>query len=94
MQNKKLWFRAKNYGWGWYPVTWQGYLVTILYVLAIFKIAFRAVKITEATNDSDSTFLWNYLPPLLVISLVMIWICYKTGEKPEWRWNGKKIGSK
>ncbi len=23
----KYWFKAKNYGWGWYPATWQGWLI-------------------------------------------------------------------
>ena len=86
--NKKLWFKAKRYGWGWYPSTWQGWLITVVYCIGILFIALRAVHITEATENTASTFLWNYLPPLAILSVAMIWICYKTGEKPRWRWNG------
>lgn len=30
VSKNKLWFKAKNYGWGWYPVTWEGWTVTII----------------------------------------------------------------
>lgn len=29
---KQLWFKRKTYGWGWVPVTWQGWLLTFGYV--------------------------------------------------------------
>lgn len=89
MQNKKLWFKAKNYGWGWYPVSWEGWLVTLVYILGIIAIALRAVEITENGEDTGTQFLCNYIPPLILLSIPMIWICYKTGEKPEWRWGEK-----
>lgn len=89
MQDKKLWFKAKRYGWGWYPSSWQGGLITLAYCAGIAVVAIRAVKVTEAGANTASQFLWNYLPALIILSIVMIWICYKTGEKPRWRWGGK-----
>ena len=89
MENKKLWFRAKRWGWGWYPSSWQGWIIIIIYVGIILLDATNAVKITSAGENNASEFLWNYLPPLFVASAIMIWICYKTGETPRWRWNGK-----
>jgi hypothetical protein len=86
MKNKKLWFKAKRYGWGWYPSSWEGVLVILAYCVGIFKIVLRAIWIAEAGSNTTSEFLWNYPPPLFVLSLIMIWICYKTGEKPGWRW--------
>lgn len=29
-----MWFRAKRYGWGWRPVTWQGWAVVAVWVAA------------------------------------------------------------
>jgi len=89
MENKKLWFKAKRYGWGWYPITWQGWLITLVYILIIILDAMHAVGVTANTENNSQTFLWNYLPPLFVVSFIMIWICYKTGEKPRWRWGDK-----
>jgi len=33
---KPLWFKAKQYGWGWYPARWQGWLIVIGFI--IFKV--------------------------------------------------------
>ncbi len=27
----KLWFKAKKFGWGWTPCSWEGWTVTGLY---------------------------------------------------------------
>ena len=37
---KQLWFKAKTYGYGWYPVTWQGWLVILIYVLGVAGFGF------------------------------------------------------
>jgi len=32
----EYWFPAKHYGWGWgFPITWQGWLVLIAYILLV-----------------------------------------------------------
>ncbi len=90
MPNNKLWFKAKKYGWGWYPSSWQGWIVMFVYCIAILVIALNAINVTKETTNTSSTFLWNYLPPLFFISFIMIGICYKTGEKPKWRWGEKR----
>jgi ABC-type phosphate/phosphonate transport system permease subunit len=85
MKNK-LWFRAKNYGWGWYPVTWEGWLVTILFVLFI---TFRANKVSQMF-DTDSSFIFRYFFEISFSIIPLLVICYLKGEKPEWRWGKKK----
>jgi hypothetical protein len=89
MENKKLWFKAKRFGWGWRPVTWQGWLVTLAYVAGIIAIAEHSVVITASATGTTKTFLWNYIPTIIVLTAIMIWICYKTGEEPRWRWGEK-----
>ncbi len=32
------WFKRKTYGWGWTPVSWQGWLVTLGLVVVITVI--------------------------------------------------------
>jgi len=89
MQNsqKKLWFKAKNYGWGWYPVTWQGWLVLIGY---IGILQYRVVTVHQMF-DTVSSFTWRMFFEVIFITVPLIVICYAKGEKPEWRWGGKKI---
>jgi hypothetical protein len=36
------WFGPKRIGWGWRPVTWQGWLITVAIPVAVFLI-FRFV---------------------------------------------------
>lgn len=35
--NKQYWFRLKRFGIGSEPVTWQGWLVVLIYVAAMFS---------------------------------------------------------
>ncbi|MEI6316439.1 MAG: hypothetical protein WCO65_01770 [bacterium] len=84
--NKKLWFRRKTFGWGWYPITWQGWSVIILYVLDLVS---NAIFANNHVN-SNSDFLMQFFPHYLVLTIFLIIICYATGEKPKWTWGFKK----
>ena len=77
---KKFWFKAKRYGWGWSPAAWQGWLVTLGFVLAVVILATQIAVLH----------LWVYLASLVLLTLLMIGICYMTGEKPRWRWGEDK----
>jgi hypothetical protein len=84
--SKKLWFKAKNYGWGWYPVTWQGWSITLLYIAVLF---WRTSALSKMF-DTATSFSWRYMFEIAAITIPLIVICYATGEKPEWRWGEKK----
>jgi hypothetical protein len=41
-QDKRLWFRARRFGWGWTPITWQGWMALVIAdVLAFILLAYR-----------------------------------------------------
>ncbi|WP_437341311.1 hypothetical protein, partial [Burkholderia pseudomultivorans] len=41
--DRKIWFPAKRYGWGWgLPVAWQGWVVLLVFVLGIIASAWLA----------------------------------------------------
>lgn len=75
------WFKRKLYGWGWTPVTWQGWTVTLLYVILV--IAF-ALTIDERSSDREVVF--TFVLPVTLLTIALIRICYKKGEKPRWQW--------
>jgi hypothetical protein len=76
-KNKKLWFKAKTFGWGWVPVTWQGWLITLIFIAFITYMAmFYLVKGR----------LVEYFVSLIASMIILMYICFKTGEKPRWRW--------
>jgi hypothetical protein len=70
----KLWFRAKNYGYGWRPITWQGWSVVGIYIVFVIGLG---------------TFLspgFEYFGLVFLATIVLIWISAKKGEKARWRW--------
>lgn len=82
---KKLWFRAKRFGWGWYPVTWQGWLVTILYAGLLFLFS---MTIDETSSRSEVAF--TFILPIVFLTGFLIRIAYAKGEKPSWNWGTRK----
>ncbi len=77
----KLWFKAKLYGWGWYPSSWEGWAVMGVFTVLFISLAMRAEKFL-ATKDG----LLLYLSAMFsLVGLLMI-IAYKKGERPRWRW--------
>lgn len=87
MAERKKWFKARRYGWGWTPVAWQGWLVLGAY---IFLCIATAYYLLPQRND-EFGFVCITAFTLLFISLTsfLIGICYRTGENPKWNW-GKK----
>lgn len=82
---KPLWFKAKTYGWGWTPATWQGWLLVLMYVAFVMVSFF---EVDNRTKSVDATLI-NWIAMCLLATVTLIAICYATGEKPKWRW-GKK----
>jgi len=75
------WFKKKLYGWGWVPVRWQGWAVIAIFIALIIWFATDLDKSAEGIADVA----W-YLGKIAVSILVLIIVCYKTGEKPKWQW--------
>jgi len=84
MANKKLWFRAKRFGWGWQPISWQGWIITLIYVLGLLNYVLQASR-----EHSGSDFLIYFAMRFVPLTIVFLFICYIEGEKPGWHWNGK-----
>jgi len=75
------WFKRKLYGWGWTPAMWQGWFAIGVYVLLILGLA---LMIDE--NSSTKEVVFTFLLPTILLTSVLIWICYKKGESPKWQW--------
>lgn len=82
---KKLWFKRKTYGWGWYPASWEGWAVTAIYTLVILSFAFT---IDERSPLNEIFF--TFVLPSVLLTVLFIRICYKTGEKPRFQWGKPK----
>lgn len=82
------WFKAKLYGWGWTPAKWQGWLVIALYLLLVFIVTRSREEAIPGNPDSGSNFL-TFALPIIVLTVLLIVIAYKKGEKPRWQWGNK-----
>jgi hypothetical protein len=80
------WFKRKIYGWGWVPVTWQGFIVIILFVCVLVAngIYFEN-KVLSQGNPTEFD-LGIFLGSIVVSIIIIISICYLKGEKPKWSW--------
>lgn len=86
---KKKWFKAKKYGWGWTPVSFEGWVLVTAYCIAIFYIFFKI----DSSSHSVSDTLISFFPILVLLTAILMAISYKTGEKPHWQW-GDRSGTK
>lgn len=78
-----LWFRAKRYGYGWYPATWEGWLVTLGYTALVTL----PIPLIPALGEKDgSLFALVFLSYVIALTVLLLWTCVRTGEKAGWRW--------
>jgi hypothetical protein len=87
---KGLWFKRKLYGWGWTPVKWQGWLVIALFVLFLILTAVTLGPKKSVTESGLTLFVIK----IIAAVIVLIWVCYKKGEKPRWQWGPPKEDQK
>ncbi len=76
-----LWFKRKLYGWGWTPVTLQGWLTTLIYVGLLVGFG-----LTIDQNSPAKEVAFTFIIPAVLLTATFIRIAYKKGEKPRWQW--------
>jgi len=73
---KTFWFPAKKYGWGWgFPITWQGWVVFIVYFALFLAGVYKANFTTTFPNMQFTLYI-------IVITAVLLVICWLKGEYP------------
>ncbi len=75
---KKIWFPAKTYGFGWgTPTCWQGWAV-----LAVYLGLICAGTVFLGKVGSPDLFIAY----IALLSGALVFVCWLKGEKPGWRW--------
>ena len=81
--DRDIWFRAKKNGFGWgLPVTWQGWVVLLAYAALVVSAGFAFEKSVVGKMV--------FIPTVVVLSALFIFICWKKGQKPRFRWGKRK----
>lgn len=84
-KSTNYWFKRKLYGWGWTPSTWQGWAITLIYIILIFSLS---TTINEQSPEKEV--LLSFIFPFFLLTVAFIRIAYKKGEKPCWQWGRTK----
>lgn len=78
--DRKYWFRAKRYGWGWgLPLTWQGWVVFVGWFAVFIPATVHLIPRRPAA----------FMVFTLFMAIVLLTICYIKGEPPRWRGAGE-----
>ena len=73
----EYWFPVKGYGWGWgVPPAWQGCAAIAAYV-ALIGVGF--IVIVPSVRPG------LFLVYLLLLTILLIAVCWIKGEPPRWR---------
>lgn len=80
----KLWFKRKKYGWGWTPISWEGWLVTVFYLISLLCLS---AFLSRASTTLEVVF--NFFIPFIILTFLLILVAIKTGETPRWQWGEK-----
>lgn len=81
----RYWFKRRLWGWGWTPVRLQGWLVVAGYVGLLF-----GTSLFMRREDMAQKNVLVYFSFAAVLTIALIVICYRTGEKPRWTWGPPK----
>jgi hypothetical protein len=80
MRESSYWFHAKRYGWGWgLPATWQGWAV-----LGGYGVVVPAPLTLGGETGARGTLI-----ALALATPALVWISYRKGEPPRWRWGSR-----
>lgn len=79
MKSNKYWFKPKNYGYGAYPSSWEGYTLMLIFIICLFlSIRYTLTK------------PWLFTLIVFILTSILIFISrIKTEGSWKWRWGGK-----
>jgi uncharacterized membrane protein YbhN (UPF0104 family) len=83
----KVWFKRKSYGWGWVPVTWEGWLTVAVYLVFIM-LFFWQVSPNDAVAERNLPII---IPVTTIATAMLIAVSFRFGESPRWQWGGKPL---
>ena len=80
----KYWFKPKRYGYGFMPITWEGWIATIVLIGLVFLSAYTNGFFSGVVkNQNGFRFVFD-----LIIILVLFTIAFKGKVRGglQWKW--------
>lgn len=85
MRERKLWFRNKKNGTGWYPSSWQGWLAVAAHLLVV---AGSVLIILRLGSYEPMAVAFGFLT-VLMSSIALMKLARMRGERPDDRSAGQ-----
>jgi len=89
MKTNKYWFKPKTYGYGYYPITWEGWITTAILLLIVLTSAYINNFFNIQTPPTEENILRFFLDLILIIFSSEAFMRRKTKGTVKWNW-GKK----
>lgn len=86
-KNQSYWFKRRRYGYGWTPVTRQGWLTVLLFLVVVLSSAVITIKDTPRNTFTTQSFI--FLGFLAIAIVLVVIISLMKGPVPKWRWGNK-----
>ena len=83
------WFKPKSHGYGATPSTWQGWVTTLVYALAMIVFSVWMVSAPGGRPDIGAVLSW-LLMVAAITSAFCLFVKSKTDGDWKWRWGGKE----
>lgn len=83
---KLIWFKVNSRGNGWYPATWQGWVVQGICILLNVVAIIVFIPLVWHTLIMVGAFILVFV----CINVLFMLVCFKTGEPIQWKERKKK----
>ncbi len=82
----KYWFKPKSYGYGMMPISWEGWLVTLIFVGILYLSAYANNVVPYYPNKQE---LVAFIVDIILLTwLFLVIFKDKTNGKIKWNWGG------
>ena len=84
MKRNKYWFESKKFGWGYVPISWEGWLMVLAFLSLMMTSAYLHNLFSENVTTRESLSFIFDLALLILLSIPLYQM--KCKDKPRWRW--------
>jgi len=86
--SNEYWFKPKNYGYGFTPISWEGWIATLIFIVLLFISAYINNFDSPSLNSKGG--LRFLLDVIILTSLFSLVSKEKLDGKLGWHWGNKK----
>ncbi|MBS3170117.1 hypothetical protein J4210_06565 [Candidatus Woesearchaeota archaeon] len=85
----KKWFVPKSHGWGLVPISWEGWLVTLIFI-SLILVSGNLNHLFQPELMSRNDFV-NYLLDFILLIVAFIYFSLRRTEgKVRWNWGKRR----